>query len=117
MRTDKVILSVYCYRVAVKVNEKYKGFTHHDNRLGEYCGTIIWYPSVNYHNFEGCDFFVYNNKQKKSGEVINSLKADYIFTKDQYKNNAIYLKYPYNLLHGVTPGTGISEIPGMVQIN
>jgi hypothetical protein len=103
------LISVYCHRVVVRPGNIYRGFLHRDNKKGEKCGTLVWYPNISYRQFAGCDFVCFNNDDSLPDSEIVKRKPDYFFSKEEYAGNILYLEYPHNLIHGVTIGKNIQD--------
>lgn len=88
---DELFLSIYCHRVLLRPGAVYRGFAHQDNKPDESCGTCVFYPQVDWTKIIGLSLFCRS-------------RADLELTAAGYAGAALLMRYPHNLVHGVSPG-------------
>lgn len=88
---DELFLSIYCHRILLRPGAVYRGFAHQDNKPGESCGTCVYYPQVDWEKVVGLSLFCRS-------------RADFELPAARYADAAVLMRYPHNLVHGVSPG-------------
>jgi len=88
---DELFVSIYCHRVLLRPGAAYRGFAHRDNKPGERCGTCVFYPRADWAKIVGLSLFCRS-------------RADLELTAARYAGAALLMRYPHNLVHGVSPG-------------
>jgi hypothetical protein len=114
---DRVMLSVYCHRVVIEPGGVYRGFYHRDNKPGEKCGTAVWYPQILHDQFKGVDLKCFLNRPGWTDKDLISSTADFQFQLTDYREKVMLMKYPHNLLHGVTRGAHTYDVSGSNKPN
>ncbi|MFD3487964.1 hypothetical protein [Streptomyces sp. NPDC058665] len=100
---QRVVVTLFLYRVIARAGQVYEGFLHRDIASPqEPVGSVIFYPTVRTQNIEGAEFGAHF-----SGLPTDELRRrdhDITFAPQEYEGAALVLGYPHNLAHGVRLG-------------
>jgi len=107
---QRVIVTLFLYRVLARAGQTYEGFLHRDIASErEPVGSVIFYPTVRTQNIEGAEFGALYSRLPT--DELQGSDPDITFAPQDYAGSALVLGYPHNLAHGVWQGKNPHAAP------